>query len=176
MKKLKTYKQYEGKQSLSITDEMIDEFVEKYNKQFIEFFTNMFNNFRDTLIETIKEHPLNKYDNDSYRFIEHLNSDMNECRIIAEQGLHPIDVEDTMKDDTTLYKKYEDDDEKYNEAIFNLLIQENIRSFNTLKQKELEKEIEENPSRWQELREEIYDYRIYNKFQHLNNANKFDLI
>ena len=135
MKKLKTYKQYEAK-SLVITDEMLNEFVEKYSKQYNEFFINMFNNFRDTLIETIKEYAdLNKYDESSYKFIEHLNSDMYECKNIVENGLYTLDVEDYMRNDTSLYKKYGDDDEKYNDAIYNLLIQENIRSFQTLRQK-----------------------------------------
>ena len=177
MKKLKTYKQYESRQSLAITDEIIKEFVEKYSKQFNEFFTIMFNNFRDTLIETIKEHAdLNKYDESSYKFIEHLNSDMYKCKIIVENGLYHTDIEDYMKNDTSLYKKYEDDDEKYDDALFNWIVTDNINSFQTLKQKELEKEIEENPSRWEELRKEIYDYRIYNKFKHLEDSKNFDLI
>lgn len=176
MKKIKTYKQYEKNISNEITDEMLEEFVKKYEKQYIEFFSDMFNSFRETLIETIKEHDIKNYELNSYNFIKTLNSDMNECRYIIEGGLSTYDVEDCMKNDSILYKKYADDVDKYNECIYDIIVNDNLECLESLKQKELEKDIEDNPERWKELKDFIYDYRIYNKFKHLDNAKNFDLI
>lgn len=154
-------------------------FLNNYEQLFKKMYKTYYDDIKKILNELLNDIDISNSNDINAKYYNELNSDLKILYNLYNDPFYRISSLTTLYYSQYL-KKYKDDDNSLYHAVINELakhfFKEDNESLYFKNVKRYEKLIDEDPLQWNKLKNNIYCKKILNKFEYLEDANKFDLI